>query len=209
MILRMKLVTWAGECGCSLAPDTNLFTLSDNVIEGRRTLQSAKAAAILMPRRRFVVKSHVCADRPIRQETDQCGMETIRGLGVRNIAYVLKNNCLPIGHGAGRGGDQLCKPAQVRKSESLCLARVPLLTVFQRGGGGSAGEAPASAARCSLCFFFCSIDARCLLMAKPTVPPMMPMMIKPAIGTQRGKGSGEPSSRWASTCTGKHARPAV
>ena len=76
-------------------------------------------------------------------------------------------------------------------------------------GGGEAGvrEPPASAARCSLCFFICSIDWRCLLIAKPTVPPMTPAIIRPAIGTQRGNGSGDPSSKWAAAAIGTQANP--
>ena len=31
MMLRMKLVTWAGECGCALSPVAGLFTLADGM----------------------------------------------------------------------------------------------------------------------------------------------------------------------------------
>lgn len=78
------------------------------------------------------------------------------------------------------------------------------------GGGDSVDGEPAdSAARRSLCFFCCSIDWRCLLIANPTAPPMTPAMIRPAIGTQRGKGSGDPSSKWAAAANGRQASPAA
>jgi hypothetical protein len=77
------------------------------------------------------------------------------------------------------------------------------------GGEPGAGEPAVSAARCSLCFFCCSIDWRCLFIAKPTMPPMTPAMISPAIGTQRGKGSGDPSSKCAPAANGTPASPAA
>lgn len=50
MMLRMKLVTWATECGCALSPVAGLFTLADGMIENG-------AVPILMPRRPFVVEN--------------------------------------------------------------------------------------------------------------------------------------------------------
>lgn len=47
------------------------------------------------------------------------------------------------------------------------------------------------------------------MIAKPKTPPMPPTMISPAIGTQYGKGSGDPSSKCAATAIGMQACPAA